>query len=195
MIKAIETQYKGYKFRSRLEARWAVFFDAMNIEYQYEVEGFDLDGVWYLPDFYLPRFNCWVEVKGNTKSFDEDMQKLTNLCYANNAIGLFLGGDPVDSFDDTESFKLICGDITDSSGGECEERFCFCHNNGEPMLLPESVGDGMRGRDYFTVNLDDVYGIIDMPYTRVAPEGITMSMANKAAIKARQARFEHGECP
>jgi len=27
MIKAIETQYRGYRFRSRLEARWAVFFD------------------------------------------------------------------------------------------------------------------------------------------------------------------------
>lgn len=26
-IKAIDTIYKGYKFRSRLEARWAVFFD------------------------------------------------------------------------------------------------------------------------------------------------------------------------
>jgi hypothetical protein len=25
--KAIETHYKGYRFRSRLEARWAVFFD------------------------------------------------------------------------------------------------------------------------------------------------------------------------
>ena len=27
-IKPIETNYKGYRFRSRLEARWAVFFDA-----------------------------------------------------------------------------------------------------------------------------------------------------------------------
>ena len=30
-IKAIETYYKGYRFRSRLEARWAVFFDAAGI--------------------------------------------------------------------------------------------------------------------------------------------------------------------
>jgi hypothetical protein len=29
-IKAIETSYKGYRFRSRLEARWAVFFDALD---------------------------------------------------------------------------------------------------------------------------------------------------------------------
>jgi hypothetical protein len=30
-IKAIETRYKGYRFRSRLEARWSVFFDAMEL--------------------------------------------------------------------------------------------------------------------------------------------------------------------
>ena len=30
-IKAIETSYKGYLFRSRLEARWAVFFDALGL--------------------------------------------------------------------------------------------------------------------------------------------------------------------
>ena len=39
-IKAIETYYKGYRFRSRLEARWAVFFDAAGIKYEYEPEGF-----------------------------------------------------------------------------------------------------------------------------------------------------------
>jgi hypothetical protein len=27
-IQAIETVYRGHRFRSRLEARWAVFFDA-----------------------------------------------------------------------------------------------------------------------------------------------------------------------
>lgn len=51
-IKPIETEYKGYRFRSRLEARWAVFFDALGIEYQYEPEGFELpSGKRYLPDF------------------------------------------------------------------------------------------------------------------------------------------------
>lgn len=77
-IKAIETLYRGYRFRSRLEARWAVFFDVAKIEWRYEPEGFDLGGVkapnepvdtdaysplWYLPDFYLPNQDCWIEVK------------------------------------------------------------------------------------------------------------------------------------
>ena len=33
-FKAIETKYKGFRFRSRLEARWAVFFDALGIEWE-----------------------------------------------------------------------------------------------------------------------------------------------------------------
>lgn len=64
-MKAIETVYKGYRFRSRLEARWAVFFDKFGIEWIYEPEGFDLGEIgWYLPDFYLPETQWFVEVKG-----------------------------------------------------------------------------------------------------------------------------------
>ncbi len=64
MIKAIETIYNGYRFRSRIEARWAVFFDTLGIPYEYEKEGYDLEGTWYLPDFWLPELGCWVEIKG-----------------------------------------------------------------------------------------------------------------------------------
>lgn len=64
MIKAIQTAYKGFRFRSRLEARWAVFFDAMGIKWEYEPEGFDLGEFgWYLPDFYLPQAIFHAEVK------------------------------------------------------------------------------------------------------------------------------------
>jgi hypothetical protein len=46
-IKPIETHYKGYRFRSRLEARWAVFFDELGLRWEYEREGFDLgDGTY-----------------------------------------------------------------------------------------------------------------------------------------------------
>jgi len=67
MIKAIETPYNGCLFRSRLEARVAVFFDTAHIRRQYEVEGYeDEDGTRYLPDFYLPDLDVHVEVKANT---------------------------------------------------------------------------------------------------------------------------------
>ena len=63
-VKAIETVYKGFKFRSRLEARWAVFFDAMKWEWRYEPQGYEFDGERYLPDFWVPQLLSWVEVKG-----------------------------------------------------------------------------------------------------------------------------------
>ena len=77
-IKAIETRHNGYRFRSRLEARWAVFFETLGVPYEYEKEGYDLGQQgWYLPDFFLEEQNIWVEVKG--KSAAEDFQKLQTL--------------------------------------------------------------------------------------------------------------------
>lgn len=64
-IKAIETRYRGYRFRSRLEARWAVFFDQLGLKWDYEQQGFDLGqplGA-YLPDFWLPELKKWIEIK------------------------------------------------------------------------------------------------------------------------------------
>ena len=78
-IKPIQTEYKGYKFRSRLEARWAVFFDACGVDWEYEPEGYDLgEGVYYLPDFLLHdvklRHNScadlYIEVKGQMNKED-----------------------------------------------------------------------------------------------------------------------------
>ena len=74
-IKAIETHYNGYKFRSRLEARWAVFFDEAGIEYQYEPEGFTNGEDCYLPDFYLPEHNTYVEVKPPREGYEQEIQK------------------------------------------------------------------------------------------------------------------------
>lgn len=81
-IKPIETRYKGYRFRSRLEARWAVFFDNMGLRWRYEVEGFDLgERGWYLPDFYLPDWGCFVEIKPDIPD-DNTVMKMARL--ANN---------------------------------------------------------------------------------------------------------------
>ena len=64
-IKAIKTIYNGIEFRSRLEARWALFFDYCKIQYNYEIEGYTFNGINYLPDFYLSESQIWVEVKPN----------------------------------------------------------------------------------------------------------------------------------
>jgi len=63
MIKAIETEWKGYRFRSRLEARWAVFFEHMGWTWEYEPQGFETTYGRYLPDFYVHDTNTWFEIK------------------------------------------------------------------------------------------------------------------------------------
>ncbi len=62
------------RFRSRLEARWAVFFDQLAIAWVYEPEGYVLsDGRRYLPDFHLPDCATWVEVKGHEAALDRQL--------------------------------------------------------------------------------------------------------------------------
>jgi hypothetical protein len=65
-ITALPTTYAGITFRSRLEADWAHTLDHHRIPWQYEPEGFHLtDGTKYLPDFYLPSVQGWLEIKGD----------------------------------------------------------------------------------------------------------------------------------
>jgi hypothetical protein len=71
-IKALPKEYKGVWFRSHLEADHAKWFDSLGIEWAYETEGFDLGGIWYLPDFWLPRTRAFFEVKGVFESEDID---------------------------------------------------------------------------------------------------------------------------
>lgn len=62
-MKAIETKYNGRTFRSRLEARWAIFMDALGVQWEYEPEAYELDGICYLPDFWLPDQRVFLEAK------------------------------------------------------------------------------------------------------------------------------------
>jgi hypothetical protein len=69
-LQAIETHYKGYRFRSRLEARWAVFFETLGLTWEYEKEGMVLpSGRWYLPDFYIQELG-WFEIKPLPANFE-----------------------------------------------------------------------------------------------------------------------------
>lgn len=103
MIKAIDTYYNGYYFRSRTEARWAVFFDVMRIRYEYEKEGFVLPSGKYLPDFWLPNFSAgsFAEVKG--VAFTEDERtRCRELCEQSHNDVIMLDGPP-----DFKSYSLF----------------------------------------------------------------------------------------
>lgn len=109
-VKAIETVYNGYRFRSRLEARWAVFLDQIGVPYAYEPEGYEFDGIRYLPDFKLPKGlmacppvrgadSCvdtpvWLEIKPQSALDDQVIGKATGLAKATETPVYVVGGDP-----------------------------------------------------------------------------------------------------
>ncbi|MFF7845354.1 hypothetical protein ACFZC6_42430 [Streptomyces ossamyceticus] len=77
-IQPIETRYKGYRFRSRLEARWAVFMDHLGLAWDYESQGYLVDGKPYLPDFLVRPDDkegaFWLEIKGSFPTEEERLK-------------------------------------------------------------------------------------------------------------------------
>jgi hypothetical protein len=96
VIRPIETRYRGHRFRSRLEARWAVFFDAAGIEWRYEAEGFNVNGTYYLPDFWLPRLRTFIEVKPDDATAKDVAEVLTRLIAATDNYADVIVGAPDD---------------------------------------------------------------------------------------------------
>jgi hypothetical protein len=105
-ITPIQTNYKGHYFRSRLEARWAVFFRELNIPFLYEKDAFKLGTLrCYLPDFWLelPEGICdecntsgyWFEVKGG-RTCTSDMEKCQQLAIKTRHSSIIVVGDPVE---------------------------------------------------------------------------------------------------
>ena len=76
----IETYYRGIKFRSKNEAKWACFFDNAKIKYEYEPRLFiGWTGAYYKPDFYLPDYKKYAEVKSYPDAIQEkDMAEKLN---------------------------------------------------------------------------------------------------------------------
>lgn len=199
-IKAIATRYNGYKFRSRLEARWAVFFDTLGLPYEYEKEGFDFDGTLYLPDFWLPtvgKSGTWIEIKPRIydgswpkniawSMYEQDYQKhsilygLVMLCgepYASsNNVFLedFEGYSTARSWsisDDNFSYEGFVAGDRNYLWCECPK----CHVIGIQY-------EGRAGRLCACFDYDKIYNT----------HSDRLLMAYTAA---RQSRFEHGEKP
>ena len=190
-IKPIETVYKGYRFRSRLEARWAVFFDAIGAAWEYEPEGFELeDGTWYLPDFKLRDVqgrgdeyerDLWIEVKGSMTPEDKHKIELFGLHDAD--------------YDPPYKHKghrlLVVGQIP--RGNEMAERI---------MYMCDCAYSDSETFNLFTVDSDYFTGVLGVdnngnPVLNDENDNIGMDWhkTNHAYMIAQQARFEHGETP
>jgi len=166
-ITPIQTSYKGYLFRSRLEARWAVFFDTLGIKWEYEKEGYDLgDAGRYLPDFWLPGFHfketgLWVEIKPYINIGNDAMNKIVALCHYTQESLLLL-----DEVPDSKEYHLI---LPSRLNEVKSRRICF-HSK---YLKGGRDSNEYRLYEYPTEN----------ECRDVAPE--------KAIAAARSARFEH----
>ena len=198
-IKAIETEYNGYRFRSRLEARWAVFFDAAGIEYQYEPEGFELrDGTKYLPDFYLPWFKCYVEIKPKSIDQSDERQakkKLESLFQEHgDCCAMLCKGDPLD-----DSSYLLVNEADEGGGssnlwlqawfvmGGWYKGGCGGKRWIDIVLNYDSSKSEI---EFFTSDYNDLPSVQCIAYCEDWRSDLDYAMK-----KARQARFEYGETP
>lgn len=170
-VRAIQTRYKGYFFRSRLEARWAVFFDHLKIRWEYEPEGFDLgNGLRYLPDFWLPDWNMWVEVKPAAAD-DVATEKALRLAEARRDLVLVVHGMP-------GSPCTLFVPRGEDAGGV----------SAHPCWVPwneDRVG-------YVDSSSATLYGKTTEFYSMEVLDSQLYSVAEDALAAARSARFEFG---
>jgi len=115
----IPTEYRGVKFRSRLEARWAVFMDAARVRWEYEFEGFQLPSGWYVPDFWLPDLGVWLEIKP-VEPTARERGLCAQLSEATQQRVLLASGSPALPGDSGESLYWWSGPDTDSLFAFCE---------------------------------------------------------------------------
>jgi hypothetical protein len=155
-IKPIETEYKGILFRSRLEARWAVFMDFLLVRWYYEHEGFELsDGSKYLPDFFLPDVGAYIEVKPQRDdycwSLDVAAQKCAEVAAGTHCrVFLACGMPPVHMLrEDVDNMLAYFPDSLETGTFDLSYQFCHCPKCGRVGV--EFRGRGERVcRDYST---------------------------------------------
>lgn len=198
-IKPIEIKAYGRRFRSRLEARWAVFFTEIGLSWEYEPEGFDIDGLAYLPDFrvWTPQgMPAWYEVKPRHVRHDSKFERFIT---AVNSRGSLLNGDPLQCLQESHSMCPRCGLLDKRSEtkpdvwrgpGDVNIIAYLCEpcdfetpcSNGNPV-----ESDGVNGTKYepekgwLIVSPVDYMGLVRDLFA--------------AAQSAMSARFEHGESP
>lgn len=193
-IPAIETHYDGCRFRSRTEARWAVFLNHLGVRWEYEIDGFNLPSGCYLPDFWLKnvgrpdRDGVWFEVKGTPDRADDDrwgdlvIGTKRPLCVASELPKVDSDGALRYEAPDAHLVRLEYFEYPDGSpdvAGEEGLDFCVCPHCSRIGI---EFSGGYPERFCVHPGAADSDGSI---HPRVVA----------AYVAARSARFEHGETP
>jgi len=151
-LKNIPTTYAGVEFRSRLEARWALFFDLIRLPWQYEAEGFQVPSGWYVPDFFLPtvRGGMWFEIKWERPNALESAFCGELCAMTEKDVGLQHGPFP-QSCAMIESGSAAVWDFYVAESGprdgerivcwDCDHRFCLCPKCGKIGFEFEGRGE------------------------------------------------------
>jgi len=181
MIKAIQTEYNNLLFRSRLEARWAYIFDLLQLPYEYEREGFELPSGNYLPDFWMPTLQKWVEIKGSHPTHLEEKLAYQLADNTRCPVIIFWGNIEVEPEPGGSGFCYLPGTFLDA--GYC---LCECPNCGFVGIEFDGRSDRLpckqTGCETYARNGDKTYtGTEDRIVT--------------AYQLGRKARFEYGETP
>jgi hypothetical protein len=173
-----------------LEARWAVFFDSLGVPYEYEKEGFDLDGTPYLPDFWLPRQDTWIEIKGEPPTDEE--QRLGSLLAdaTGKRVLLFFGSIEHNARDGSSESAFLLG----PEGWDNFYRWCEC---AECHTLDIQYS-GAANRNCSCVDDPGGDSGYDIPWPadggKIYPSSHSPRL-RAAFARAQGARFEHGETP
>ena len=195
---SIQTFYRGYHFRSRLEAKWAVFFDAIGVRYVYELDGFQLfEGkIRYLPDFYFPDSKLYGEVKGADyvgEIPEKDLEKMSWMIDYNGpcANGIVLLGnipDPYMALDMVwavwhHDIKCIRYEYYLGHAPNCDNRNLHFLDNADESVC-ESAPSTLSEQGNFPLT----YAI-----NLFAGDHLVDTAVHDALCAARSARFEFGE--
>lgn len=187
-MKSIETEYDGYRFRSRLEARWAVAFNELGVDYTYEPEGLKVpirfrlswypraSVVRYLPDMFLPDLGYYAEVKGRMGAQD-DFKTM------NGAAALSEAGHDV----------LVLGDVFRQPRGQSRRPWRLHYENGELYATPwPPVEEPVVELIASTKDHSAIGNAPDLLRGHVCDEPLPREYLS-AFRAAQRARFEHGE--
>ena len=197
-MKAIQTKYNGYHFRSRLEARWAVFFDKLGIKYEYEPEGFELPSGRYLPDFYLPEIDSglWVEIKRADEDWSDKLETtLSELAEMTGKPATLIRGEPMLMVQELGDRTIEYPIFWSKESGDNSYIFCECPWCKKIGFEFDGRGARVCGYKKHYDNEDDALAVIKHLGHWRADDKCYSGFGGRfldAAIAARSARFEFG---